>query len=594
MSLVKTDDITRAVHMHGIGGEVIAKLLMQALRFNKINKVYNELEGKSGMEFIDSVLNTLEIKYELFKEELSRIPAKGPFVIVSNHPFGGIDGILLIKVISEIRPDFKLLPNFILRKIDPMKEFFLDSNPFETGKNPGERITGLKAALKHIEAGMPIGVFPAGEVSTYYSDNENICDREWQYPVLNLIRKMEVPVIPVYFQGNNSRLFHILGRIHPVLKSAKLPSELLNKKNKLIKIRIGNPIPVKDQKELGDISRYGRYIRAKTYLLGNPLEVKKIFRRPHKMAKQVEQIIPPVDTDILIKEIKYISGKYLLFNNESFKVLCAPSYEMPNLLTEIGRLREITFRAIGEGTNRGSDLDEYDLYYYQLIIWDDKKNKIVGAYRIGKGRDIFSTYGIKGFYIQSLFRISRKFHSVINESIELGRSFVVEEYQKQPMSLFLLWKGILYFILKNPAYRYLIGPVSISNEFSQFSKDLIVDFIKKNFYNYEYARYIRPRMEFVVESDMEVVKDIFMDSNKNDLNHLDKIIKDIEPKYSMPVLLKRYLKLNARIIGFNIDPKFNDALDGLLILDIYDVPMSVFESLSKELNDDSLMDRFSH
>jgi putative hemolysin len=593
MNLINKEDIANAARLHGFGGELLSRLLMQFLRLNKINKVYGSLYEKEGIEFIDAVINELGIKFEVSQEDLNRIPKDKPFITVSNHPFGGIDGIILIKLLSEIRPDYKVMANFHLSKVDPINNFFLPVNPFEKRGNTESSYSGIRTSFTHLKEGYPLGIFPSGEVSTYYSDNNQICDKQWQNSVLKFIKKAEVPVVPIYFTGSNSWLFHLLGRIHPMLRSAKLPSELLNKKNKLIKIRIGNPIVVKEQSEFPDVSQYGRYLRARTYALGTPLEVRKFFKRSLKRPKKVEEIVDPFPKEKIVEEITKISKTYELFRSKSYQVLCAPSFEMPYVLQEIGRLREITFREVGEGTNRSNDLDEFDLYYHQLVIWDTEAQKIVGAYRVGKGNEIFQLYGIKGFYIQSLFRIKRDFYPIMQESIELGRSFIVKEYQKKPLSLFLLWKGILYFLLKHPELRYLIGPVSISNEFSKFSKSLMVDFIKQNHYDDEFAKLIYPRKDFFVQAEMNVDKQIFLNGGNADIGRIDRVIKDVEQSISMPVLLKKYLGLNAKIIGFNIDPKFNDALDGLIILDIYEVPRNVIESLVKEINDEKLLERFT-
>ena len=182
---------------------------------------------------------------------------------------------------------------------------------------------------------------------------------------------------------------------------------------------------------------------------------------------------------------------------------------------------------------------------------------------------------------------------VLYESIELGRSFVIEEYQRKPLPLFMLWKGILYFLIKNPEYRYLIGPVTISGKYTTVSKELIMKFIIRNHWDAELAQCITPRCKYRVETNDPDV-DIMVDASGADIAMLDKMIGDIEPSSDkLPILLKKYISLNGRIIGFNIDPKFNMCLDGLLILDLFDVPMSTIESLSKEMNDDTILNRFS-
>lgn len=593
MKLVESKDFKKAAGLNTIGGESIAKLLMYILKISKINRMYTEVANCEGPEFLDALLKKLEIKYEVNPEDIKRIPKEGPFIVVSNHPYGGIDGIILLKILLEARPDFKVLANFLLRRIDPIKEYIFPVDPFESANQTAGSLVGLKTSIAHLKEGKPLGIFPAGEVSTYYNtEAPGVADRQWSDSIVKFIKKSNVPVVPIYFQGTNSRLFHVLGLLHPMLRTAKLPSELLNKKNKTIKVRVGFPITVQEQNEFTDIARYGRFIRLKTYALGSSIEVKKFFNYRLKSETKAEEIIGPVAPELINAEVETVIEKHLLFKSKNFCVICAPSVEIPNIMTELGRLREITFREVGEGTNRKIDIDEFDLYYHQLFIWDEEAKTIVGAYRAGKGKEIIDRYGKKGFYIESLFKIDNGFNPILEQSIELGRSFIIKEYQKKPMPLFLLWKGILYFLIKNPEYRYLIGPVSISSNFSNYSKGIIINFMKANYFDNEFSRYIQPRNNFKVPVSKDDTEVIF--ENCNDIGKLDKFIQDIEPdEFRMPVLLKKYIKLNGRIIGFNVDPKFNNALDGLLILDLFQVPIEVITSLSKEINDKTILERFN-
>lgn len=590
--LINTEELLETARLNGFAGESAAKVMMLLLRFKRINKFYADNYHKSGLEFIDSMIEQLRIRFELFEDELNNIPAEGPFITVSNHPFGGIDGMLLIKMICTRRPDYKVVPNFLLKRIEPLEKYIFSENPFDERQVKGHAMPTDKEILQYLEKGCPVGIFPAGEVSGYDQATNKITDRKWQYPVLRMIRNSRVPVIPIYFKGSNSRLFHILGRIHPPLQTVKLPTELFTKKKRVIRIRIGSPIPVKEQDEFRNIARYGRFLRTKTYALGTALEVKKFFKHGGRRLRKEKKIIDPVPLEKIVAEINRIIPEYSLFKNKNYSLICVPSVEIPSIMNEIGRLRETTFRLVGEGTNQPLDIDEYDLYYYQLFIWDEDEKKIVGAYRVGKGNEIMLQYGIKGFYIQSLFRINRRFYPILSQSLELGRSFIVPDYQKKPMPLFLLWKGILYFLLKNPEYRYLVGPVSISNRFSTFSKGVIIKFIKDHYYNNTFSKYIKPRKKFRVPTH-KIDTDIIFE-NSNDINKLDRFIKDIETGHlPIPVLLKKYLKQNGKIVQFNIDPKFNNALDGLLVLDMYDVPPETISSLSKEINDESILERYS-
>ncbi|WP_347838261.1 GNAT family N-acyltransferase [uncultured Draconibacterium sp.] len=589
MELLKPKDLFKDRPALLASGDYFAKFLMYILRFNKLNKIYSQIAEKQGVDFIDELIKTLEFNIEFDEQQLKKIPKEGPFIIVANHPLGGFDGLLLIKYLSLVRNDVKVLANFLLKKIDAVSDYFMEENPFDDAGNGN--YTGLKEAFGHLQNGGVLCLFPAIDVNTKDSF-EGVTDKVWQFPVVKFIKKAQVPVVPVLFQGTNSRLLHLVAKIHPSLKSARLPSEILSKKHKNIKLRIGSAIKVEEQEKYCDVYQFGRFLRAKTYCMESDIEIRRFFNYALKPKVKPDTIIDPVPFEYIQKEILAIKADHTLFRLKNYTAYCAPSALIPNVLNEIGRLREITFREVGEGTNRSLDIDEFDLYYHQMFIWDEDENRIVGAYRLGKGKDIMEQYGRRGFYLQSLFRIAENFNPVLKESIELGRSFVIKEYQRKPMPLFLLWKGILYFLLKNPEYRYLIGPVSISNNYSKVSKDLIIRFIMKNHLNWKMAQHIKPRNSYKFKSD-NVDLNLLMENMEHDINRLDKTIGDLDELNSgLPVLLKKYIKLNAKIIGFNVDPKFNNCLDGLIVLDVYDVPKSTIESLSKEANDGSILDRF--
>jgi len=593
MKLRFKTDLTNSANLNIPEGTIIAKTLLQIFNYNKLNKVYSEVHDKNPIVLINLLLDQLDLKYEIPEDDLKNIPADGAFITVSNHPYRGIDSMLLFKLLYEKRRDFKIIASFLLQKIEPLRDIIIPVNTYETSKKLKSSFSGIKEGINHIKEGHCIGIFPTGEVSAHIEVSKVILDEAWQSAALKFIKNAQVPVIPVYFHGTNSRLFHIVGKIHPLLRTVKLPSELLQKKNRTVKIRIGSPVSVKEQSEFKDIAQYGRYLRARTYSLGSALEVRKFFNKRAKRKKlKAEQLADPVPSDILTEEFNNIRPEFELFSIKNYSVVCAPTVKIPEIFNEIGRLRELTFRKVGEGTNKSTDVDEYDFYFNHLFIWDTDANRIVGAYRIGKGKEIIAIYGIKGFYINSLFKIRKSFSPVLSQSLELGRSFITEDYQKKAIPLFLLWKGIMVFLLRHTEYRYLIGPVSISNDFSKFSKSLIVEFIRKYFIDEELAGYIIPRKDFIVKPDKAIDRNIFINTSERDINKIEKIIMDIEPGYRLPVLLKKYLEINGRIIGFNIDPKFNYCLDGLLILDLYNTPQEFIKGLSRELKDASILDRF--
>lgn len=592
MKLLTSKELARATHLEIRGGEVIARALMQIFRYNRLNRVYADTYDRDPAVFINSILEHLDIRFEVAEKDLENIPAAGPFIIVSNHPFGGIDALILLKILTRRRTDVKVMANFLLQRIDPLKELILSADVTERNRGGKASFEDIGQAMEFVSEGHVLALFPAGEVSTYESESGLITDRAWQESILRAIRMAEVPVVPVYFHGTNSRWYHILDRIHPLLGTAGLGRELINKRHKIIKVRVGKALTVKEQTGFRDTARFGRYLRARTYSLGSNLEARPFFtgfsRNP---SHRQEQVIPAVEKKTLSGEVDSIRQTSELFKSGNYSVLFAPTWAIPNMIREIGRLREVTFREVGEGTNKSSDIDEYDFYYHHLIVWDDDAEALVGAYRIGKGNEILNQYGIKGFYINSLFRIKKSFEPMLAVSLELGRSFIVREYQKKAMSLFLLWKGLLTVLLQNSGYRYLIGPVSISNEFSQFSKSLIVEYVMNNCFDYGMAVHIRPRNKFISQVDGRVDSDIITSSEENDISRVEKVVSDVDNGYRIPVLLKKYLEINARIIGFNVDPDFSDCLDGLIMLDVYNIPAEFVSSLTREKDAESAIDR---
>lgn len=580
--LINKDDFSRASKLEKFKLDALSSPLMKLLKIDEINKLYSRYGNLKGIDFVAAVLQDLEIKYEVDEKSLANIPKEGPFIVIANHPYGGIDGLILIHMICAVRPDFKVMANFLLQKIKTIEDHFIPVNPFENLSVNQSSLKGLKLTLEYLQRGIPVGIFPAGEVSSFQADSKQITDTEWKPVIGKIIAKAKVPVVPVYFSGTNSKIFNLLGMIHPAFRTIKLPSELFNKKGNTVKIRIGKPITQKTLSQFSDSDQLLRYLRAKTYALGSALEVKKFFEKPLFLQKKTEEVISPIPLEKLEKDIeKFYGTEKHLFSQDDFDCFVAAATEIPNVIEEIGRLREVTFREVGEGTNKSIDLDEFDLYYHHLFIWDKVNKKIVGAYRIGKGNSIYRRFRKKGFYVNTLFKISRGFIPILRRSIELGRSFICKEYQQKHLSLFLLWRGILIFLQTNPYYKYLIGPVSISNSFSDTSKALMIKFIKQHYFNHELAKHIKPRKEFSFDMS-RFDSDILINREKADIKTLDELIAEIEPlNLRVPVLLKKYIKQDAKIIGFNIDPNFSNALDGFMIMDFSSVPEETIKMLEK-------------
>lgn len=582
-TLISPEEFARSLNLDKLQLQLLAKPLMKLLKLDKINEVYNEAARFDGVGFVDRGLEMFQAKYEIVEGEEANIPRSGSFIVVANHPYGGIDGLILMSIFNKIRPDFRLMANYLLNAFEPIQHYFIPVNPFDSAKNKQVNIAGVKTVLEHIKQSSPVGIFPAGEVSAYQTESKKITDKQWHPLVGKIIQKAKVDVVPVYFSGHNSVFFNILGVIHPNLRTARLPSEMLNKTENKIQVRIGKPIPYNELSSFEDSDQMLRYLRARTYALGSSLKLKPFFRNPFKRVAEPETIVPPVAVELLEADIAQIRATDLLTSHGNYDVFFSEATAIPNVLREIGRLREITFRDEGEGTNHSIDIDEYDVHYHHLFIWDNEARRIVGAYRMGKGKELYAKFKIKGFYLSTLFKIDKKFAFVLKKSIEMGRSFVVKDYQRKHVSLMLLWKGVLIILRKFPEYRYLIGPVSISNTFSHLAKELVVKVIRDNYFDYDLARYIKPRRKF--EPQLKDGSEALLLPKFQDIKELDLLISAIESSHSkLPVLLKKYiLQLNAKIIGFNVDPNFNNALDGFIVMDFEKVPEEVLRMVGKDV-----------
>jgi len=555
MGLVTAKEVAKAINVdkYGVFGTFCGWLLMKALKISALNKMYDRNKHLSEIEFLNAILDELQIKFEIPEEDFKRLPKDGAYITISNHPLGGIDGVLLLKLMLEREPDFKVIANFLLHRIAPIKQYIMPVNPFENHKD------------------------------------QLVVDKAWEEGAIKVIRKAQVPVIPIYFHAKNSHFFYLLSKINPTLRTAKLPSELFTQKDRVIKVRIGKPISVAEQNEHKSIEEYSEFLRRKTYMLSNSFNKEnKIFDPQNlnlnlKLTKNPKQIVKPANHDKILEEIEVLKGgNYRLLQSKNYLVFLVEANIIPNILHEIGRLREITFRAVGEGTNESIDLDKFDTYYHHMFLWDEESQQIAGAYRMGLGSEIFPKHGIEGFYLQDLFRFEPELYGMMEQSIEMGRAFIVKEYQQKPMPLFLLWKGIVHTTLRYPEHKYLIGGVSISNQFTEFSKSLMIEFMKSHYYDPYVAQYIHPKKEFKVKLK-DADKDFVFNETESDLNKFDKIIDEVEPgSLRLPVLIKKYIKQNARVVAFNVDPLFNNAVDGLMYIRIADLPESTVKPVMEE------------
>ncbi|MFT5738369.1 MAG: putative hemolysin [Maribacter sp.] len=587
MGLVTAKEVAKAINVskYGYLGTFIAWLLMKVTRISAINSFYDKIAHLDCEEYAQAILEHYKIEYDIPEDDFKRLPKEGSYITISNHPLGGIDGILLMRLLLPLRQDYKIMANFLLERMAPLAPYVLPVNPFEEHKGARSSIAGFKMAFQHLKDGHPLGIFPAGEVSTHKKE-KFIVDKPWEEAALKLIRKAQVPVVPIYFHGKNSKLFYRLSKWSPIFRTAMIPSQVLSQRNRPLKVRIGQPISVQTQNEQESLAEFTDLLRRKTYILSNAFQKGRLIDQlpsTLKIPKAPKKIAEAMRKEVMQGEIEKLREKDCrLLQSKNYEVFLAKEQDMPFILKEIGRQREVTFRAIGEGTNKAIDLDIFDTYYHHLFLWDNEEKCIVGAYRMGMGSEIFPEHGIDGFYLQDLFRVEPELYHMMRQSIEMGRAYIVKEYQQKPMPLFLLWKGIIHTTLRHPEHKYLIGGVSISNQFSNFSKSLMIEFMKSNYWDPYVAQYIRPKKEFKVKLN-DADKEFVFDETKADLNKFDRLIDEVEPgSLRLPVLIKKYIKQNAKVVAFNVDPMFNNSVDGLMYITIADLPESTVRPVMEE------------
>lgn len=590
--------------------KAVVKIAQALLGINKINRLYGNAHPLTGVDFAQNILDQLQITPQADTAKLEQLlPKTGPFVMVANHPHGALDGLLLMVLVAKIRPDVKFLGNFLLSKIDTLNDFFLPVDPFDARN--GRNVSGVRRAVEHLNDGKPLVIFPAGEVSTFQKRFSKIEDKAWSPSIAKMITGAAVPVFPVYIEGHNSLIFHLLGKVHPMLRTLRLPLELTNKKGETVHLAFGAPVTPKLLKEAGSAEIVADFLRTNVYCLRSVVtDIDEITEREKELREEARvrsgrnknrkkttqkplprEVVQPVDPMLLARELESIAPKRMLTRVGAMCLFCSPTSDIPLTMTEIARLRELTFRAVGEGTLQETDSDAYDDLYQHLFIWDSEKMAIAGAYRIGFGDVLLDNRGFEGFYTYTLFEFSRHLSDVLRQSIELGRSFVVQDYQRRSQTLLLLWRGILHVLLRNPSYRYLMGPVSMSGGYAMAAKWLLIDYIKANHWNADLAKYVVPRNGVGALGrpavDAEMVRRIAS------TDEIDKLIRDVEPSgQGMPVLMKKYLQLGGRVMGFNIDPLFNDTLDAMLILDLCDVPKDKIDLVAREYVGENVYERF--
>ncbi|MEO1237015.1 MAG: lysophospholipid acyltransferase family protein [Planctomycetota bacterium] len=546
----------------------------RAMRLPSLNLLYSQIaahDRDADRHFADKALEVMNLALDLDASSLDAVPREGPLVVVANHPFGGIEGVILASVLRRVRPDVKLLANEMLACIPELRDSFFFVDVFgEDAATKRKNAAAVRQALSWVDDGHALGVFPSGAVSHLTIRQRRVADPAWNSATARIIQRTGATVVPVFFDGRNSNLFQVAGLVHPMLRSAMLPRELLKRRRSRVSMTVGSPITPDRTAKFSDRQELTNYLRVRTYLL------RPKHRRPDTGAAPDEagyaEVSPPESPEALAEEIAALPREQTLLSSGDFDVVVARRPQMDTLMREIGRLRETAFRLVGEGTGKPYDLDVFDADYLHLILWNRATAEVVGSYRMGATDEILPAKGVRGLYTSTLFDYRKKLIRQVTPALELGRSFVHPDYQKSFQPLQLLWKGIAAYTLRHPRYRYLVGPVSISAAYTSMSKDLLMTFLQLHRFLPSLAKQIKaknpPRKPRARDWDSAAFSTV-----ASDLEEVNRVVSELESDGKpMPVLLRQYLKLNGQFLGFNVDPEFGNVLDGLVLIDMPNMP----------------------
>lgn len=556
-------------------GGLAAKLLP----LREIRNLYRRVQQSSLDSWFDSLLLEMQVTAHADPQDLSRVPRNGSVLAVSNHPFGILDAVVLGALLSRVRSDVKIMTNFLLSGVRELQQLCIFVDPFNQKGSAERNRRALKESLLWLKQGHLLAVFPAGEVSHLQLPQARVTDPKWKPMIARLARMADAAVVPVFFRGRNSIAFQALGLMHPRLRTVRLMSEFLNQRGKTLHVRIGNPVSTRSIANMQSDEEAIEYLRQRTYLLAQRSHQVSTFRKVIHLpaARKAQETIPPeIPADVLGSEIEQLPSGQCVEDTREFSVYVARASQIPNILQELGRLREITFRIAGEGTGRSRDLDRFDDYYLHAFLWNKPNRQIVGAYRMGLGPEILSTRCESGFYTSTLFRYQPRFFETLGPAIELGRSFVIPDYQRQFAPLLLLWRGIGYYISQHPETPVLFGAVSISNSYNAVSRELIVRYFESR-QQHAMAGLVRPRRPFrrfrLGPSDCTAVS-----RSLRDVEELGDSVSDLEDDgKGIPILFRQYAKLGGKMLAFNVDRRFSNCLDGLVLVDLRRTEPSVLE-----------------
>jgi len=561
----------RAFALDWPSSRAVRRVLEDASGLSKIARAYaSRPSGLTADAFLAWTLERLGIDVKIAEADLLRIPKDGPALVVANHPYGGIEGIVLAHALRRVRPDVKLFANFLLSRIPELNDCFFFVDPFARKGSAAANAKALRSALAWLNGGGLLAVFPAGEVASLDLKTRRVADPAWSPMIARLARQTNAPAVPVFVPGRNRAFFQTAGLIHPILRTALLPREFVARWGKSIELRVGTPVPAARLATFENDGQAIAYLRDRTEILA-ARDAPDARRgsgaiQPRRTPVAAAPVVPPIPAATLAAEVAGLPAEARLVESDDLQVYVARAAAIPNVLREIGRLREVTFRDVGEGTGREIDLDAFDATYWHLFIWNRTGREIVGAYRLGPTDELIGASGLAGLYTASLFKYDARLFEAMGPALEMGRSFVRTEHQKSYVGLMLLWKGIGEFVGRHPKYATLFGPVSISADYRSLSQKLIVAFLERNRKLTEWTRWVRPTNPF---REVRQPGAALVPSNLNDLDDVSTFISEIESdQKGVPILLKQYLRLEGRLLSYNVDPDFANVLDVLILVDL--------------------------
>lgn len=539
-------------------------LLSWVLGLHTYRTLYERAQSYADAPFEYRALKALDIEPCVSDMELDVIPVRGPLLVASNHPHGALDGLLLASMVRRKRSDVRVLTNQLLSRIPDLSDLCFFVDPFGGPTASARSQAGLRAAHLWLRSGGALVVFPSGEVAHRRGPSGSRIDSPWRSTVGRLALTTGAQVLPAFIDGANTRWFYAAGCVHPALRTALLARELLNKRGTAVTVRLGVPLAT------CGLAGTGGDAAAATATIRQSVDELGPTAAPAEKTTSVPRALSGVNcASTITAEIGQLPAESCLVESGAFQVFLAESGQIPAALREIGRLRELTYSAIGEGTGRQLDLDSFDERYLHLFSWDHKRKQIVGAYRLGRTDRIMAAEGVDGLYTRTLFRYDERLIARLSPALELGRSFVRTEYQKNYNALLLLWKGIGRFVANHPQYRVLFGPVSISCRYSDSSHRLLMAFLHQNHLDSDLSNLVEAINPRVVNPAPAL-------AIPQSVEEADRLVTEAERDgKGVPILLRQYLKLNAKLLGFNVDPQFGDALDALMMVDLTKVDAAI-------------------